>query len=192
MTAHATLLPLTALLPGVKDDDSRMTWGFGELAAAVRAAEAAHPGALVGTSDYRSAASLAFALDRDDLLAIAQRRSQFDEWVDPGRAGRDVVLVVEDREPMTPWLAGHFTSVRPLGRGRGAPVRGPGQALPALARQPAAPGPAEVGASSNEGRTARTAAARPWNSALSLSPRYGTEVMRPLAGGPTGTGWSFR
>lgn len=127
MTAHATILPLTVLLPGVQDDDSRMTWGFGELAGAVRAAGAEHPGALVAASDYRSASSLAFALDRDDLLAIAQRRSQFDEWRDPARAGRDVILVVEDRQPMTPWLAGHFASVRPLGeveaRRFGRPVK---------------------------------------------------------------------
>ncbi len=114
MTAHATLLPLTVLVPGVQDDDSRMTWGFGEVAAAVRAAQAERPGALVGASDYRSASSLAFALDRDDLLAVAQRRSQFDEWMDPALAGRDVVLVVEDRQPMTAWLAGHFAEVRPL------------------------------------------------------------------------------
>lgn len=114
MTAHATLLPLTALLPGIQDDDSRMTWGFGELAAAVEAAQGAHPRALVGASDYRSASSLAFALDRDDLLAIAQRRSQFDEWADPALAGRDLLLAVEDRQPMTPWLAGHFSAVRLL------------------------------------------------------------------------------
>jgi len=115
MTAHATLLPLTALLPGVKDDDSRMTWGFEAVAAAVQAAQVAHPGTLVATSDYRSAASLAFALDRADVLAIAQRRSQFDEWAVPARAGRDAILVVEDRQPMTPWLAGHFEAVVPLG-----------------------------------------------------------------------------
>jgi hypothetical protein len=99
----------------VQDDDSRMTWGFPELALAVRAAGAAHPGALVGTSDYRSASSLAFALDRDDLLVIARRRSQFDQWVDPAQTRRDVILVVEDREPMIPWLAGHFATVEPLG-----------------------------------------------------------------------------
>jgi 4-amino-4-deoxy-L-arabinose transferase-like glycosyltransferase len=130
MTVHATALPLTVLLPGVEDDDSRMTWGFDALAAAVEAARLAHPGALVAASDYRSASSLAFALDRDDVLAIARRRSQFDEWdatAGPGRAGRDAVLVVEDREPMTPWLAGHFGAVEPLGeveaRRFGRPVK---------------------------------------------------------------------
>jgi hypothetical protein len=114
MTAHATLLPLTALVPGIQDDDSRMTWGFEELGAAVVSARSEHPGALVGASDYRSASSLAFALDRDDVLAIAERRSQFDEWAGPELAGRDVLLTVEDRQPMTPWLAGHFSSVRLL------------------------------------------------------------------------------
>jgi 4-amino-4-deoxy-L-arabinose transferase-like glycosyltransferase len=114
MTAHATLLPLTVPFPNVQDDDSRMTWGFPELAGAISAALAAHPGALVGTSDYRSAASLAFAMDRDDLVAIAPRHSQFDLWANPAHAGRDLILVVENREPMRPWLAGHFTAVRPL------------------------------------------------------------------------------
>jgi 4-amino-4-deoxy-L-arabinose transferase-like glycosyltransferase len=114
MTAHATLLPLTVPFPNVQDDDSRMTWGFPELAGSVSAALAEHPGALVGTSDYRSAASLAFAMDRDDLVAIAPRHSQFDLWGDPAQAGRDMILVVENREPMRPWLSDHFTSVRPL------------------------------------------------------------------------------
>ena len=116
MTAHATLLPLTALVAGVQDDDSRMTWGFEALAGAVRAEAAARPGAFVATSDYRSAASLAFALDAPDVQALAERRSQFDAWRDEAAlAGRDAVLVVEERQPMRPWLAARFGAVRPLG-----------------------------------------------------------------------------
>jgi len=116
MAAHAALLPLTALVPGVQDDDSRMTWGFEALAAAIRPEQVAHPGAFVATSDYRSAASLAFALDVPGVQALSRRRSQFDLWRDEAAlAGRDALLVVEDREPMTPWLAGHFQAVRPLG-----------------------------------------------------------------------------
>jgi hypothetical protein len=115
MTAHATVLPLTALVPGVQDDDSRMTWGFDRLAGEVRRHQGGRAAGFVATSDYRSAASLAFALDADDVVALSRRRSQFDEWLDPALAGLDAVVVVEDREPMTPWLAARFEAVRPLG-----------------------------------------------------------------------------
>jgi 4-amino-4-deoxy-L-arabinose transferase-like glycosyltransferase len=128
MTVHATALPLTALLEGVKDDDSRMTWGWDEAAAAVRAARREHPGAFTAASDYRSAASLAWALDEREVVALSRRPSQFGIWLDaPALAGRDAVLLVEDREPMEPWLAGHFRAVRPLAevdaRRFGVPVK---------------------------------------------------------------------
>jgi 4-amino-4-deoxy-L-arabinose transferase-like glycosyltransferase len=115
MTAHATVMPLTVPFPSVKDDDSRMTWGWDEVAQAVRAERAARPGAFVLASDYRSASSLAFALDDPGVRAVSRRRSQFDEWLGaPALLGRDAVVVVEAREPMEPWLAGHFRSVRLL------------------------------------------------------------------------------
>jgi 4-amino-4-deoxy-L-arabinose transferase-like glycosyltransferase len=115
MTAHATLLPLTVPFPSVKDDDSRMTWGWDEVALAVRAERAARPGAFVVASDYRSASSLAFALDDPGVRALSRRPSQFDEWLDaPALQGHDAVVVVEAREPMEAWLAGHFRSVRRL------------------------------------------------------------------------------
>jgi 4-amino-4-deoxy-L-arabinose transferase-like glycosyltransferase len=116
LTAHATLLPLTVLVPDVQDDDSRMTWGFPELAAEVRRLQALHPGAFVAASDYRSASSLAFALDVPDVVALAPRRSQFDDWRDDrALAGRDAVLVVENREPMRPWLEAWFERVERAG-----------------------------------------------------------------------------
>jgi len=115
MTAHATLLPLTAFTPAVQDDDSRMTWGWDEVAAAVRQAQADRPGAFLAASDYRSGASLAFALDEAEVKVLSRRHSQFEGWLAaPTLAGRDALLVVEAREPMEPWLAGHFAAVRRL------------------------------------------------------------------------------
>jgi hypothetical protein len=93
-----------------------MTWGWDEVAAEVRAARATRPDAFLAASDYRSGASLAFALDEPRVEVLSRRPSQFQEWRDEAaRAGRDAVVLVEDREPMGPWLAGHFRAVRPLG-----------------------------------------------------------------------------
>lgn len=113
MTAHATLLPLTTPFPSVQDDDSRMTWGWDEVAGAVARARAGRPGAFVAASDYRSASSLAFALGEPEVEALTTRPSQFGLWRDEAAlAGRDAVLVVEAREPMGPWLRGQFEAVR--------------------------------------------------------------------------------
>ncbi|MCM2335036.1 MAG: hypothetical protein NDI82_13970, partial [Anaeromyxobacteraceae bacterium] len=85
------------------------------VAAAVREARAGRPGAFVAASDYRSGASLAFALDAPEVRVLSGRPSQFDEWLDaPALRGRDALLVVEAREPMGPWLSCHFDAVRPL------------------------------------------------------------------------------
>lgn len=98
MTVHGTVLPLTALVPGAKDDDSRELFGWGEVAAAVRAERAARPAELVAAADYRPAAHLAWALDDPGVTVLSARPSQFRYWLDPAaHAGASALVVTDHR-----------------------------------------------------------------------------------------------
>jgi len=114
LVVHATVLPLTALVPGVQDDDSRELFGWGEVARAVRGALSERPG-FVAASDYRSGSHLAFALGSPDVVVLSGRRSAFDDWLAPeAHAGEDAVLVTDHRDPMSPMLAARFERVTHL------------------------------------------------------------------------------
>jgi 4-amino-4-deoxy-L-arabinose transferase-like glycosyltransferase len=112
MTVHGAVVPLSALVPGVKDDDTFEVYGWDEVARAVR--EERRPGEVLVAADYRPASHLSWALGGPEVAVLAQRPSEFDFWDQPAlRPGDDALLVTDDREPMAPWLSGRFARVEP-------------------------------------------------------------------------------
>jgi 4-amino-4-deoxy-L-arabinose transferase-like glycosyltransferase len=102
LTFHYTVIPITALF-GPADNDSAALFGWDSIAAAVTAQAETLDNPLLLTTDYRSAAALAYALDDPSVLAISGRLDQSDFWYDmESLDGRDAVLLGEDWHPICP------------------------------------------------------------------------------------------
>ncbi len=102
LTFHYTVIPITALF-GPADNDSAALFGWDAIAAAVTAQAETLDKPLLLTTDYRSAAALAYALDDPSVLAISGRLDQSDFWYDmESLDGRDAVLLGEDWHPICP------------------------------------------------------------------------------------------
>jgi hypothetical protein len=113
--AHAVVIPLTAPFPSIQDDDSKEPFGWEEISAAVREELARGPGRFPATTDYRSAAHLAWALGTSDVAVVSNGRfTQFDYWAEPSRAGGTAVLVTDHREPMDDQIERRFDHVTHL------------------------------------------------------------------------------
>jgi hypothetical protein len=115
LTLHFAGVPLSALVDEAGDDDTRMVYGWGAIAAQVDAEAATLDNPLLLTTDYRSASALAYALNRPDVLAISGRRDQFDLWYDAAAmAGRDALLLGDDWHPICPAHQAMFEQVETL------------------------------------------------------------------------------
>jgi hypothetical protein len=118
---HTTIMPLSALVTDDinADPDSRMLFGWTEVAAAVTAVTAdLDPHPLLLTTDYRSAAALAYQLDRTDVLAISPRIDQFDIWYDRRLRqgtlqGRNAILLYDEWHPFDRELRSRFDRISP-------------------------------------------------------------------------------
>ncbi|HIK45927.1 MAG TPA: glycosyltransferase family 39 protein [Leptolyngbyaceae cyanobacterium M65_K2018_010] len=102
LMVHYTVIPITAFW-GQADGDSAALYGWPAVAAAVtQQAKPLHQPLLL-TTDYRSAAALAYQLDNPNILALSGRLDQFDFWYDaPSLQGRDGVLLGESWHPICP------------------------------------------------------------------------------------------
>lgn len=102
LTLHYTVIPITALF-GIADNDSAALYGWDQIAAAVTAQAETLDNPLLLTTDYRSAAALAYQLDNPEVLAISGRLDQTDFWYDVENLdGRDAVLLGEEWHPICP------------------------------------------------------------------------------------------
>jgi 4-amino-4-deoxy-L-arabinose transferase-like glycosyltransferase len=100
---HYTVVPFTAFLGGDVDPDSAALYGWADIAAAVETAAGELDNPLLLTTDYRSAAALAYQLDTPDVLAISGRIDQSDFRYDSETLnGRDAVLLGESWHPICP------------------------------------------------------------------------------------------
>jgi hypothetical protein len=116
---HTTVMPLSVLVTDDvnTDPDSRMLFGWPEVAAAVTTAAAefdARP--LLLTTDYRSAAALAYQLGNPDVLAISTRSDQFDIWYarrsqQGNLQGQNAVLLYDEWHPLDEALRSRFDQV---------------------------------------------------------------------------------
>ncbi len=102
LTIHYTVVPITTLF-GPADNDSAALYGWDQIAAAVTAQAEPLDNPLLLTTDYRSAAALAYQLDNPEVLAISGRLDQTDFWYSvEALDGRDAVLLGEDWHPICP------------------------------------------------------------------------------------------
>ena len=98
---HYTVLPLSAFVSKEIDPDSRMLFGWRDVAAIVQAETQTLKAPLLITSDYRSASALAYQLNNKNVIAVSERIDQFDFWHrDPKPLqGKDAVIVSDDWYP---------------------------------------------------------------------------------------------
>jgi len=104
LVIHYTFMPLSALVAETGDNDTRMVYGWPATAEFIkREAAAFSEQPLLLTTDYRSAAALAYVLNDPSVLAISGRIDQFDFWYDPAALdGRQALLVGDDWHPICP------------------------------------------------------------------------------------------
>jgi 4-amino-4-deoxy-L-arabinose transferase-like glycosyltransferase len=100
---HYTIVPFTAFWGDSIDPDSAALYGWSDIAGAVSDVAEELDNPLLLTTDYRSAAALAYQLNNPDVLAISGRIDQFDFWYDSAAIdGRDAVLLGETWHPICP------------------------------------------------------------------------------------------
>ena len=101
LVVHYTVLPLSAFVSKDIDPDSRMLFGWRDVAAIVQSETRALKAPLLITSDYRSASALGYQLNDRNVIAVSERIDQFDFWHhDPKLLqGKDAVIVSDDWYP---------------------------------------------------------------------------------------------
>ena len=110
LVVHYSLLPISAWVSREGDPDSRMLFGWNQVAQVVKAEAATLEQPLLLTTDYRSAAALAYELNDKTVLALSDRVDQFDFWYPGDRAlrGKNAVLLSDDWHPLPSQLASRF------------------------------------------------------------------------------------
>lgn len=112
---HYTVFPWSALLSqdATIDPDSRMLFGWKDVATIVQSQASELDAPLLMTSDYRSASALAYQLNNKNVIAISDRIDQFDFWHRDRSelAGKDAVLISDDWFPAELMLLSKFDRV---------------------------------------------------------------------------------
>jgi 4-amino-4-deoxy-L-arabinose transferase-like glycosyltransferase len=112
LVIHYSVLPLSALSDPASDPDSRMLFGWDQVAIAVQQQKADLSQPFFVTTDYRSASALAYQLNDPTVLAISDRMDQFDFWINTSQLkGRDAVIVTDDWHPLDEKLRDRFVQV---------------------------------------------------------------------------------
>ena len=104
LLVHYSLVPLSALLDEAGDEDTRMLYGWSQVAERIQQQVAMFSTPpLLFTTDYRSAAALAYVLKDASVLSISGRIDQFDFWYEAEALdGQDAVLVGDRWHPICP------------------------------------------------------------------------------------------
>lgn len=110
LVLHYSVLPLSALVDKTGDPDSRMLFGWDNVAAVVKAQQTdLGASAFLAATDYRSASALAYQLNDRTVTAISDRIDQFDFWFNPtALQGKDAILLADEWHPLQPELRTQF------------------------------------------------------------------------------------
>ena len=123
-TWNSCIFPVSALLNSEGDQDGRMLFGWQGMATAIRQVAEQEmfqdkntTDPLIITSDYRSAAALAYAMSDPQVTALSSRISQFTIWNlerASQQTGKDAILIADAWYPLTRDVIAHFDQVMPL------------------------------------------------------------------------------
>lgn len=106
-----TVAPLTAFTSHA-DQTSGWSYGWDEVAAAVRGAEAGETVGFVAATDYALASPLGFALADADVTSLSARHDAYDDWFDPAsHKGESAIIVADQWRPIDSSLAAQFGEV---------------------------------------------------------------------------------
>jgi 4-amino-4-deoxy-L-arabinose transferase-like glycosyltransferase len=109
LVTHYSIIPLSAFTSPEGDPDSQMLFGWDAIGQLVQAHQQALGQSFLVTTDYRSASALAYKLNDPAVIAISDRRDQFDIWYDPERLnGKNAVILADDWHPISPKLLAQF------------------------------------------------------------------------------------
>jgi 4-amino-4-deoxy-L-arabinose transferase-like glycosyltransferase len=114
---NSCIFPVSAMFGKDGDQDGRMIYGWQEVAAEVQKISNTLPEIpLLITSDYRSAAALAYEMQNPQVTAISKRISQFTIWNLENAAkqkGKTAILISDQWYPLTKEAIAHFDRVIP-------------------------------------------------------------------------------
>ena len=114
LVVHYSIFPLSALFDKETDPDSRMLFGWDQVAAVVKTQATSVDGEpFLAATDYRSASALAYQLNDKNVMAISDRVDQFDFWYtsDAAFKGRNALILSDDWHPIQPELLAQFDRV---------------------------------------------------------------------------------
>ena len=106
-----TVVPITAMTSHT-DQTSGWSYGWDEVAAAVRDIRGRETIGTVAATDYALASALGFALADREVVSVSARRDAYDDWFDLSEHKGQTLLVVADQ--WRPLDVGQFASVEPI------------------------------------------------------------------------------
>lgn len=101
-------------VPLFEDPGTAPNFGWPEVAAAVRAAQAEHPDAFLAATRYTYAAQLAFELRDPSVTAFNSVPSQYDLWWDAAAHRGQDAIIVADRRFSIDSAAKQFATITPI------------------------------------------------------------------------------
>lgn len=108
-----SVVPLTD--PRWRDEATAWSYGWDDVAAAVRRASADNHVGFVATTDYTNASLLGFALHDRDVTSLSAHTEAYDFWFDPAaHAGQDAILYADSWRPLGGDISSQFASVTPV------------------------------------------------------------------------------
>jgi 4-amino-4-deoxy-L-arabinose transferase-like glycosyltransferase len=106
------VLPVTALTSGRVDQTSAWSYGWDEVAAAIREIEKTETAGFVAGTDYALASPLGFALADADVTSLSPGRDAYDDWFDAAaHKGQDAIIVADSWRPMQSAIGARFAAI---------------------------------------------------------------------------------
>ncbi|BBC23578.1 ArnT family glycosyltransferase [Pseudanabaena sp. ABRG5-3] len=117
---NSCIFPVSALFGKDGDQDGRMLFGWSEVASEVqKIANTLPEKPLLITSDYRSAAALAYEMNNPNVTALSRRISQFTLWNLQNatqQKGKNAIFISDQWYPLTEEAIAHFEKIKPISK----------------------------------------------------------------------------